>query len=192
MNAHDRQSQTETMTTTTKARACPALLYCLPLTPSIKKDMSLTLVLAEETGLKGVWVKVTQSCPNLLQPHGLYSPRNSPGQNTGVVAIPLLQGIFPTQRLNPGVPHWRRILYQLSHQGSPRILEQVAYPFYSRSSQPRNWTGVFYIAARFFTAEPPENPETSMEKRKKIKKRIWSTRRLWQICINKAFHKNWK
>ena len=53
-NAHDRQSQTETMTTTTKARACPALLYCLPLTPSIKKDMSLTLLLAEETGLKGV------------------------------------------------------------------------------------------------------------------------------------------
>lgn len=53
-NAHDRQSQTETMTTTTKARACPALLCCPPLTPSIKKDMSLTLVLAEEAGLKGV------------------------------------------------------------------------------------------------------------------------------------------
>ena len=56
-----------------------------------------------------------------LQPHGLYSPRNSPGQNTGVGS--LLQGIFPTQGSNPGLPHCRRILNQLSHKGSPRILE---------------------------------------------------------------------
>ena len=40
----------------------------------------------------------------------------------------LLQGIFPTQGLNPGLLHWRQILYQLSHQGSPRILEWVAIP----------------------------------------------------------------
>ena len=53
-----------------------------------------------------------------LRPHGLYSPRNSPGQNTGVGSLSLLQGIFPTQGLNPGLPHCRRIFYQLSHQGS--------------------------------------------------------------------------
>ena len=53
-----------------------------------------------------------------LQPHGLYTPWNSPGQNTGVSSCSLLQGIFPTQGLNPGVPHCRWILYQLSHQGS--------------------------------------------------------------------------
>ena len=47
---------------------------------------------------------------------------------------------------------YRRILYQLSQQGSPRILERVAYPFSSRSSWPRNWTGVSYIAGRFFTS----------------------------------------
>ena len=41
----------------------------------------------------------------------------------------LLQGIFPTQVLNPGLPHCRQILYPLSHPGSPRILEWVAYPF---------------------------------------------------------------
>ena len=58
-----------------------------------------------------------------LQPHGLYSPWNSPGQNTGVGSLSLLQGIFPTQGLNPGLPHCRQILYQLSHKGSPRILE---------------------------------------------------------------------
>ena len=63
-----------------------------------------------------------------LQPHGLYSPWNSPGQNTGVSSLSLLQGIFPTQGLNPGLPDCRQILYQLSHKGSPRILEWVAYP----------------------------------------------------------------
>ena len=53
-----------------------------------------------------------------LRPHALYSPWNSLGQNTGVGSLSLLQGIFPTQGLNPGLPHCRRILYQLSHQGS--------------------------------------------------------------------------
>ena len=49
----------------------------------------------------------------------LYSPWNSPGQNTRVGSLSLLQGIFPTQGLSPGLPHCRRILYQLSSQGSP-------------------------------------------------------------------------
>ena len=88
---------------------------------------------------------------NSLWPHGLYSLWNSPGQNTGVGSLSLLQGIFPTQGSNPGLPHCRWILYQLSHKGSPRILEWVAYPFSSRSSQPRNWTGVSCTAGRFFT-----------------------------------------
>ena len=48
-----------------------------------------------------------------------YSPWSSPGQNTGVGSLSLLQGIFPTQGSNPGLPHCRRILYQLSHLGSP-------------------------------------------------------------------------
>ena len=54
-----------------------------------------------------------------LRPHGLYSPWNSPGQNTGVGSLSLLQGLFPTQGLNPGLQHCRKILYQLSHKGSP-------------------------------------------------------------------------
>ena len=54
-----------------------------------------------------------------LQPRGLYSPWNSPGQNTGVGSLSLLQGIFPTQGLNPALLHCRLILYQLSHKGSP-------------------------------------------------------------------------
>ena len=86
-----------------------------------------------------------------LQPYGLYIPWNSPGQNTGVGSLSLLQGIFPTQGSNPGLPPCKRILYQLSHKGSPRILEWVAYPFSSTSSRLRNWTGVSCIAGGCFT-----------------------------------------
>ena len=53
-----------------------------------------------------------------LQPHGLYSPWNSPGQNTRVGSLSLLQRIFPTQGSNPGLPRCRQILYQLSYQGN--------------------------------------------------------------------------
>ena len=59
--------------------------------------------------------------------HGLYSPWNSPGQNTGVCSLSLLQGIFPTQGSNPGLPHCRQILYQLSHWGSPRTLGSPSF-----------------------------------------------------------------
>ena len=86
-----------------------------------------------------------------LWPHGLYSSWNSPGQNTRVGSLSLLQGIFPTQGLNPGLLHCRQILYQLSHKGSPGILEWLAYPFSRRSSRPRNWIGVSCIAGGFFT-----------------------------------------
>ena len=91
------------------------------------------------------------SCVRLFVISWIYSPWNSPGQNTGVGSLSLLQGIFPTQGSNLGLPHCRQIFYQLSHKGSPRILERVAYPFSSGSSQPKNWTGVSCIAGRFFT-----------------------------------------
>ena len=53
----------------------------------------------------------------------LYWPWNSPGQNTGVGSLSLLQGIFPTQASNPGLPCCRKILYQLSHKGSSRTTD---------------------------------------------------------------------
>ena len=74
------------------------------------------------TGIVWVKVKVTQSCSTLWDPMDW----NSPGQNIGVDTLSLLQGLFPTQGLNPGLQHCRWILYQLSHKGSPRILEWVA------------------------------------------------------------------
>ena len=50
-------------------------------------------------------VKVAQSCLTLCGPHGLYSPWNSLGRNTGVGSLSFLQGIFPTQGSNPGLLH---------------------------------------------------------------------------------------
>ena len=61
-----------------------------------------------------------------LRPYGLYSIWNPLGQNIGVGSLSLLQGIFPTQGLNPGLLHYRRILYQLSHKGSPELLHIIA------------------------------------------------------------------
>ena len=77
---------------------------------------------------------------------------DSPGKNTGVGCHILLQRIFPTQGWNSGLLHCRQILYPLSHQGSPRVLEWVAYDFSGGTSQPRNRTGVSYIAGGFFTS----------------------------------------
>ena len=104
----------------------------------------------------GVLWLVTHSCPTLCHPMDCSPPGSSvhgdsPGKNSGVGCHALLQGIFPTQGLNPGLPHCRQILYHLSHQGNPRILEWVAYPFSRGSSGPKEQIQVSCIAGRFFT-----------------------------------------
>ena len=117
---------------------------------------------------------VVQSCPTFCKPMDCSPPGSSvhgdsPGKNTGEGCSALLQGVFPAQGSNPGLPHCRWILFQLSHQGSPRILEWVAYPFSRGSSQPRSRTGVSCLVGRFFTSWatgeaprfcllPPDNP----------------------------------
>ena len=64
----------------------------------------------------------------MLSQVGLFAtPWNYPGQSTGIGSLSLLQ-IFPTQGLNPGLLHCRRILYQLNHKGSPRILDGWPIP----------------------------------------------------------------
>ena len=85
-------------------------------------------------------------------PPGSSVHRDSPGQNTEVDCHVLLQGVFPTQGLNPGLPHCRWILYHMNHQGSPRILEWVTYPFSRESSWSRNRTRVSCIVGGFFTS----------------------------------------
>ena len=100
---------------------------------------------------------VTQSCPILCDPMDCSLPgssidRDSPGKNTGVGCHALPS---PGDLPNPGIQlrslHRRGILYHLSHQGSPRTLEWVAYLFSRGSSRPRHPTGISCIAGKFFT-----------------------------------------
>ena len=79
-------------------------------------------------------VLVAQSCltlrPRGLQPAGLLCPWNSPGKNTGVGCHSLLQGIFPTEGSNLGVPHCRQILYCLHISlifGFPSHLDNIPF-----------------------------------------------------------------
>ena len=101
---------------------------------------------------------VAQSCPTLCHsmdcgPPGSSVHGDSPCKNIGVDCHALLHGIVPTQGSNPGIQHCRCILYQLSHQGSSRILEWVAYPFSSGSSQAKiELESLSCIAGRFFTS----------------------------------------
>ena len=103
-----------------------------------------------------VCANVAQSCLTLCNPMDwsplVLCPWDSPGKNTRVGCHALLQAIFLTQGSNPGLPHCGQILYHLSHQGSPSILEWVAYPFSRGSSWFRNWTWVSCIAGRLFTS----------------------------------------
>ena len=114
-----------------------------------------------------------QSCLTLCNPMDRSPPASSvhgdsPGKTTRMGCHALLQGIFPTQGSNPGLLHCRQILYHLSHQVSPWILEWVAYPFSGESSWPRNWTGVSCFVGGFFTS--------------------WAIREAWKCLI--PSHKN--
>ena len=124
---------------------------------------------------------------NSLQPHGLYSPWNSPGQNTGVGGLSLFQGIFPTQRLNPGLPHCRWIFYQMSHKGSPKILEWVAFPFSRGSSWPRNQAGISCTAGGFSTNWAIRGIREA-DSREEIQKPLGNALFLWKTA-HRTLHK---
>ena len=83
----------------------------------------------------------------------------------------LLQGIFPTQGSNPGLPHCRPILDHLSHQGSLRILEWAVYLFSGGSSWSRSRTKMSFIAGGFFTS--------------------WATREAWRELTGALGLNNW-
>ena len=90
---------------------------------------------------------ITQLCSTLwdamdCSPPGFSVHGDSPGKNTGVGCMPSSRDL-PT----PGIEHWRRGIYHLSHQGNSRILEWVAYPFSRGCFWSRNWSGVSCIAA---------------------------------------------
>ena len=89
---------------------------------------------------------------DFLQRHRLYSPWNSLGQNTGVGSLSLLQGILPTQGLNPGLLHCRQILYKLSYQGSPR--KPLPHAIYKYARRPNT---VIQLCYRESAASSPEH-----------------------------------
>ena len=102
--------------------------------------------------ITGKPVTESESCSvvsDSLQPHGLYSPWNFSGQNTGVGS--LLQGIFPTQGSNPGLSHCRHIFLPAEPPGKP---EKTGVGSLSRLQR------IFptCIAGRFFTTELPGKP----------------------------------
>ena len=112
--------------------------------PTHSRILALKTPWTEEPGGQQSELKWSKSVvSDSLWPQGLYSSQNSPGQNTAVGDLSLLQGIFPTQELNPGLLQCKQILCQRSHKGSPRTLEWVAYAF-SRDS-------ASYVAGGFFT-----------------------------------------
>ena len=88
-----------------------------------------------------------QSCPTVCDPVDCRPPGSSvygdsPGNNTRVGCHALPWGIFPPQASNPGLPIAGGFFNCLSHQGIPRILKWVAYPFVGGTSPPRKRTGV--------------------------------------------------
>ena len=89
----------------------------------------LSTFVKKDNIIKGMKSESHSVVSDSLQPHGLYSPWNSPGLNTGVGSQFPSPGDLPTQRSNPSLPDCRQILYQFSHQESPGILECVAYSF---------------------------------------------------------------
>ena len=98
------------------------------------------------------WLYPALCDPMDCGPPGSFVHGDSLGKNTGVGCHAILQGIFLTQGSNPVLLHCRQILSHVSHQGSPRCLELVAYPFSKGSSRPKNQTGVCCTAGKFFTS----------------------------------------
>ena len=99
-----------------------------------------------------------------LWPHGLYSPWNSPDHNTGVGSLSLLQGIFPTQGSNPGLPHCRGILYQLSHNTNSIL----SIPSLPGKGIERIVFNSFYETSIYLSSEP-EKDSTKNKKNQKQK-----------------------
>ena len=138
----------------THSKHLPSLIHLMnKLNFSHKELLSLkvSFVVVIFVAVMFTWSESRSVVSDSLPPHGLYSPWNSPGQKTGVSSYSLLHGSsHPRDRISH--IESQRILYQLSYQGSPRILEWVAYPFSSSSSWPRIWTRVSCIVGGFFTS----------------------------------------
>ena len=89
-------------------------------------------------------------------------------------SLSLLQEIFTTQGSNPGLLHCRQILYRLRHQGSPRILEWVAYPFSKGSSRPRNQNQILHCRQILYQLSYQGSPKKAPLSTGILQARYWS------------------
>ena len=121
---------------------------------------------------------------NTLWPHGLHSPWNSLGQNTGVGSLSLLQGIFPTQGLNLGFPHSRQILLPAEPEGvttkyicSARILwiHVINYLAYV-STQVNNWDPKYHIVHHRMC---PDSASSTLLRQRQLYVSSFPTQKSW-------------
>ena len=130
-----------------------------PRSPELQAD-SLP---AKSPGKPKTEQKYTQRDRSMLSCDRLFATlwtvaRQAPGKNTGVGCHALLQGIFPTQELNPSFLHCRQTLYRMSYQGSPRILEWITYPYSRDLPDPEIEPGSPALQADYLPAELPGKP----------------------------------
>ena len=147
-----------------------------------------------------LWISVTSWAPwkwkSLSRVRLFVTPPTIPSMEVSKVehwsivrnTVPFCRG-FSQPRDRTQVSHIaRRTLYQLSHQGSPRILEWVAYPFSKGSSWPRNRTGVSCIAGRFWApylmnSVPLPFLPVDWWWQQPTEQKIWSNNRLWALLF---------
>ena len=101
--------------------------------PHALEQLSPCAWTTEPTHPKSTWPETREresesllAMSDSLRPRGLYSPWNSPDQNTGMGILSLLKGILPTQGSNPGLSNCRWILYQLSQREAPETREATS------------------------------------------------------------------
>ena len=134
------------------AQSCPTLcnsMDCSPPGSSIHGILQARIL----NWIEIKWSESRSIVSDSVRPRGLYSPRNSLGQNIGVGS--LLQGIFPAQGSNPGLPHCRRILYQLDTEGGCYFLFQGLFPIQGLNPHHLH---LLHWQADSLTAEPQGRP----------------------------------
>ena len=140
---------------------------------------------------------VTQSCLTLWDPMDCSPPGSSvqgdsPSRNTAVGCHVFLPMISPTQESNPGLPHCRQILYRLSHQGSPWILEWVAYPFPEDLPDPGIGPRSPTLQADSLLSEPAEKPmNTGVGSLPFFRESSWPRNWTGVSCLAGIFFTSW-
>ena len=157
---------------------CPGVTWL----PSNARDMSSI----PGPGTQILHSKSRSVVSDSSRPHRLYSPWNSPGQDTGVGSRhSLLWGIFPTQGSNPGLLHCRRILYKLSLQGSPNVMGQLSpWTITTEPSLPGTLTP--QLESLHITIK--EKPSSHKERSHMLQLRPNTAKKMWECLLSHFSH----